>query len=276
MKPILSLLVGLTALSLSNSAFSQSPNSRVINDPRLNTPAIIAFPGKEVTIGNDDLFALVNSGYPDCRFSIINTVSDDIGFSHSRFKEYYKGVEVIDGEYLIHRKGSSVASMNGKFYPLSELSVIPKLNEATALSAALSDINAEKYKWQMPEEEQWLQTAKANPKATWKPKGSLVIIPDLFLEKNGAKSESVNSKKIKSSSFHLAWKFDVYADSPLGRYNIYVDATTGKVLFKENRICTTSVTGTAVTKYSGTQQITTDSVSPGVYNLRDMTRVQEW
>jgi subtilisin-like proprotein convertase family protein len=44
------------------------------------------------------------------------------------------------------------------------------------------------------------------------------------------------------------------------------------VLFKENRICTSAVTGTAVTKYSGTQQITTDSVSPGVYNLRDMTR----
>lgn len=263
-------MAGLTALSLSISSFAQSANN-VINDTKLGTPAVVFFSDARVSENDADLFKYVNTDFPECYFTLMRRENDDIGFTHARYKEFYKGIEIVDGEYIIHRKGNVVSSMNGKFYPLSSLSVVPSISESIALSKALGDINADKYKWQMPEEEQWLKMAKSNQSASWFPKGSLVILPDLFLEKNGA-AITASNKKISSPGYHLAWKFDVYADSPLGRYNIYVDAITGKVLFKENRICTTSVVGTAVTKYSGTQQITTDSVSPGVYYLRDLTR----
>ncbi len=273
MKAVLSFLVGLTTLSLSNSAFSQLNLNRVkiVNDPALATPAILLFDNNKTTETDAELFGLVNAEFPDCHFTLVNSVSDDIGFTHARYKEFYKGVEVVDGDYIIHRNGGYARSMNGKFYPVYGSSVIPNFSESKAISIALRNINAEKYKWQMPQEEQWLKDVKNNQMATWFPAGSLVIIPDLFLEKNGV--NMLPSGKIKKShGYKLAWKFDVYADSPLGRYIIYIDANSGNVLFKENRICTSSVIGTAVTKYSGTKQIITDSVSAGVYNLRDMTR----
>ena len=102
MKAVLSFLVGLTTLSLSNSAFSQLNLNRVkiVNDPALATPAILLFDNNKTTETDAELFGLVNAEFPDCHFTLVNSVSDDIGFTHARYKEFYKGVVSSDKRVL--------------------------------------------------------------------------------------------------------------------------------------------------------------------------------
>lgn len=67
--------------------------------------------------------------------------------------------------------------------------------------------------------------------------------------------------KPKLGDFRLCYKFDIYSVEPLERKNVYVDAQSGDIVFKEDKICYTDYTGTAYTKYSGTKSIKTTVVS---------------
>jgi hypothetical protein len=63
----------------------------------------------------------------------------------------------------------------------------------------------------------------------------------------------------------------VYAQYPLSRQIVFVDAANGKILGKREMIHTTNATGSAVTAYSGTQTITTDFTGT-TYRLRETGR----
>ena len=55
---------------------------------------------------------------------------------------------------------------------------------------------------------------------------------------------------------------DIYAFEPLIGKTVYIDASTGAILYTLELIHTGDVSATAVTKYSGSRIIITDSVSP--------------
>jgi Zn-dependent metalloprotease len=177
---------------------------------------------------------------------------------HHRYQQYYQGLKVEQGEYILHEKNNYIVSANGVFYKNLTLPAVPALSEAAALKSALADVNAARYKWQMPEEEALLKKIEKNSQATYYPKGELLVVP-------------INENN-KKASFTLAYKFDVYADEPMSRQYIYVDAFTGKIVKKISRICEFIATGTATTMYNGVKTIITDSVSPGNYRLRDISR----
>ncbi|MFC7667333.1 M4 family metallopeptidase [Hymenobacter humi] len=69
----------------------------------------------------------------------------------------------------------------------------------------------------------------------------------------------------------LAWKFNIYAQQPVSRAYIYVDARTGEVVLQDNIIKHAAATGTFATKYSGTQTSATGTTTGGYY-LRELTR----
>jgi Zn-dependent metalloprotease len=69
----------------------------------------------------------------------------------------------------------------------------------------------------------------------------------------------------------LAWKFNVYAQQPVSRAFIYVDARSGEVVLQDNIIKHAAATGTFATKYSGTQSSATSTTTGGYY-LREATR----
>jgi|GEM_PF-1519505 len=184
--------------------------------------------------------------------------ADEIQMVHHRYQQYYQGLKVEQGEYILHEKNNYIVSANGVFYKNLSLPTVPSLSEAAALKSALADVHATRYKWQMPEEEALLKKIEKNNLATYYPKGELLVVP-------------INENN-KNASFTLAYKFDVYADEPMSRQYIYVDALSGKIVKKINRICEFIATGTASTMYNGTKSIITDSVSPGNYRLRDISR----
>ena len=147
----------------------------------------------------------------------------------------------------------SLQSANGMFHKGIRISTSNSIDAQQALLNATQDIGASKYLWECSEAEQ-----KALIGKLFSSNAELVILPSL--------------KGNKKEAPVLCWKLDIYATTPHERYNVYVDANTGKVVFKENRICTITTTGTAVTKYSGTQTIGVDSLAANSYRLREYAR----
>ena len=94
--------------------------------------------------------------------------TDQLGFVHQRFAQYYQGIRVEHADYLVHSKGGTVESINGDFEKIANLSITPSVNEKSALAQALNKVGAKKYMW---------QTGEANAEA-YQPTGELVIVRD--------------------------------------------------------------------------------------------------
>jgi Zn-dependent metalloprotease/subtilisin-like proprotein convertase family protein len=189
-------------------------------------------------------------------WTLIRSDRDDLGMTHHRYQQYFQQVKVMTGEYILHEKQGRLVSMNGMFFQSLNLNTTPSLDEKQALQFALNNIGASKYLWQSSTMEQEILSGHNHGDAY--PHGELVILPAQEFGKSHATS--------------LCWKFDIYAMEPHERWAIYVDAKTGAILFKENKICTINVNGTASTMYSGTQIMQVDSLSANSFRLRDASR----
>ena len=69
----------------------------------------------------------------------------------------------------------------------------------------------------------------------------------------------------------LAYKFVVYTH-PAGAYCVYVDAQSGEAFRKQSAVQDSNAPGTAATRYSSNQAITTDLVGGDGYRLRESAR----
>lgn len=180
---------------------------------------------------NDDLISLKKE-------------NDDIGFTHTRYQQTYKGIPVQGAQYIAHQKNGTLDCINGLFMDIKDISVAPVLNESGALAKALAFVGAQKYKWENKEEIAALRKAFEDPTFNYDPKGTLVIYPK-------------NNQLGENADYRLAYKFNIYAELPESRANIYVDARTGEIVGREELLHSADVEGTANTKYSGTQKIMT-------------------
>jgi Zn-dependent metalloprotease len=182
---------------------------------------------------------------------------DDIGFTHHRFQQTYQNYPVEWAVYIVHEKNGRILSMNGEYHQGIQMSNQVSLSEKSALGSATDLIGAVRYKWEVPGEEEAMKKILDNPGFTYAPKGQLVVLP-------------VEEKD--KYAYRYAYKFDIFADEPYGRWNVYVDAQTGKVLKQLSLIHEADVTGTAKTKYSGTVEIKVDSIAPDTFRLRETGR----
>lgn len=178
-------------------------------------------------------------------------IREKSGFTHQYYQQYYKNVKVENGEVTVHSdQQGNIETVFGYFKTIGEVDVTPKLSEAQALKYAMEHIGAEEYKWQIPEEEQWI---KEYFNDTYYPVGELVIVKD----------------RLKTDrNYRLAYRFDIYAHKPMSRDYVWVDAITGEIIDIATRIIFANSTGTAATRYSGTRTITTDSHN-GSFRLRE-------
>ena len=188
---------------------------------------------------------------------LIRTEKDQLGYTHYCFQQTISGYPVGGGEYIVHVMDNKIISMNGSIRKNIEPPLQILLSENAALQNALQFVKASVYMWEVPQEENYIKTITSNDKATYYPEGVLTIIP--------------MKGKFASDNYRLAYKFDIYAQKPISRQYIYVDAMNGDIIMTTERIHNTNATGTAVTKYNGTQTITTDSYN-GSYRLRETGR----
>lgn len=186
-------------------------------------------------------------------FALIKETTDELGMVHLRYQQYYKGVKVENAEYMLHGKNAGIETMNGDFQIVNIVSVAPLLSEEEALADALLYVNAKEYKWQDPASENFIKQMNNDPKATYYPKGKLVIERDYL---KGGKN------------LLLSWKFSVFSSVPNNVQLVYVNANTGEIINTTPQMLDANTPLTAQTKYSGTLAITGDSFA-GDYRLRE-------
>ncbi|MFC2152915.1 M4 family metallopeptidase [Bacteroidota bacterium] len=185
----------------------------------------------------------------------VRTKNDELGFTHERYEQFYKGVKVESAIYNVHIKDGKIESINGNFKRIGNININSKISEETALQKALDYIGANVYMWEIPEMEEWIKRVKNDPNATLYPKSELVIVENRY----------------GNREMRLAYKFNIYAYDPFSNDNIYVDANNAGILNAEALIKYNAAPGIADTRYSGQKEILTDSYN-GTYRLRDYTR----
>jgi Zn-dependent metalloprotease/PKD repeat protein len=194
---------------------------------------------------------------------LLKTDIDKLGHRHDRYQQYYNGYPVEGSMIIVHSENDQVYSINGAYFSMNQLLASqPSLSEEDALKGALAEVDAELYKWEIPGEEGYLQRMHEEDPQTWPrdtylPEGELVIVPA--------------GGDFEQGDFRLAWKFDVYAQVPLQRVDIFIDAVTGEPLTAFNKIHTADTPGTVDTRYSGTRNIIADSFG-SQYRLRERGR----
>ena len=188
---------------------------------------------------------------------------DKNGVSHARQQQFYKDIKVEFGMMITHSLDENVQSINGELYNAEGLNLKPTLSKIEGLNLAITSINATKFLWDNPEDAQAMNYKK--------PEGELVIFP-----------------MVKKGEVKLAYKYDIYSTEPLSRIEIFVDAHSGEILYKNPIIkhandfvsnnnpksveqFSSLITGNAATRYSGSRSIETSLVGTN-YVLNDLTR----
>ena len=193
-----------------------------------------------------------------------NVEKDNLGNLNHRFIQTINGIPIYDAVYIVHEKNNKVYAFNGKLVKGLKTDFNSQITSGEAFQKAIKYTNAKVYQWQDRKEEAILKEISGNPKATFYPVPELVLVP-----KNG---------DFQSQDYRLAYKFDIFAKQPMSRKWIFIDAGNSEVLFTLNRIqaenesIKSDVTGTAMTKYSGSQTIIADDSIPGNFRLREKTR----
>jgi Zn-dependent metalloprotease len=185
------------------------------------------------------------------------TSKDAVGIEHQKFQQFYKGIPVVAGTYTAHIRNGLIESMSGDIFTLTQ-EPNPVITSEQALATSMDWMEVEELMFDFPGADAELKRITHNPNATWKPKAELVYSPIL--------------NDYPGTTARLAWKVDIYAIKPLRRTEVYVDAINGEVIFYNDRLHTTDVIGTAHTRYSGVQEITTDSMGNGLFRLVESGR----
>ena len=217
----------------------------------------------------------------DYNFNQINSENDRIGFTHQKFQQYFRGIKVEFATYTLHSKNGSIESMSGEFYKISQSNLSPILSKEQGLQKAMNHIGAQHYLWEDSEASKELNYTK--------PQGELVLLP--LMDVQGDEEAEHHTR--------LAYKYEIFSITPLGGGDVYVDAENGNILFYNAKVKHADnfghdgrtfsqkhvsnsdkiehlkselfVTGSAQTRYSGTQNIET-SVSGSNYTLNDVSR----
>lgn len=180
------------------------------------------------------------------------TISEENGEVHYTYQQYYKHFPIENSAIKLHYKGNDLRYINGEYLPLiNEHTLQSTFSERQAFSVALQHIKAEEYIWDDDKAFNTLPQNKSTELLFPKPHGQLVVY-------------CPNARA--DSTIYLAYKFDIYASKPLSRNYVYIDAVSGKVVGKQERIH--NINGTADTRYSGQRTIST-ILNGSQYRLRD-------
>ncbi len=199
------------------------------------------------SLGDDD--ALTN----------YRTTTDQLGFTHYRFQQYYRGLPVESAIFIVHAKNGKPVSANGQTVQGLTLEVSVNITAEEAIAHALSAVNASKYSWEDPMLEQALKEMAGNDQATYYPHTELLI------------ARLTADPDFSPTNFVLAYWVEVYASDPFSAYDVYVNAKTANILKINPRFFHAS--GSACTRYNyDPVSIETEYVNGSGYKLVDNTR----
>ena len=179
----------------------------------------------------------VLDGRPEEEMVLLRSDRDKVGYTHLRFKQFYRSLPVEYSMFIVHMQAEKLVSANGELYSGIDIGTQASIDIQAAISAARNHLPAETF---------ITSTEDPNPE--------LLILPT------------------SAGNYLLTYKVDVNSEKPLARNWVYVDAVTGKIVHVINRLETFDVPATAHTRYSGVRTIMTDSLSPTNFVLKETNR----
>lgn len=199
----------------------------------------------------------------DDQMLLIKQETDNIGITHTSYNQYYKNLKVEGCQFIVHSRNAKSYLANGHICKNLNITPIASVNFSTAITQALSYVNATSYMWEDPLEEQSLKQNNKDSNATYFPS------PELTLTMNGVDLPFI------SSNFILAYKIDVFSKTPYDAKTIYINANNGSVVKEVSlRFACGPTTNSPLTLFSGNQTLTTNQTlnpSSGMqeYQLHD-------
>ncbi|MDA7558749.1 M4 family metallopeptidase, partial [Flavobacteriaceae bacterium] len=175
---------------------------------------------------------------------LLSSKEDNLGFKHDKYTQYFNNIQVEFATYTIHSKNGKVTSMRGDYFNVKGVKTRPNISKTSAFNEAISHVNAKAYVWDNDLEAKALEYQK--------PTGELVVFPVM---------SNINDVP------RLAFKFDIYAQDPIYRADVYIDALTGEFIFENKKIHHADVSATGQSLYNGNVSFTADN-SSGPYRLR--------
>ena len=259
MKLLFTFLISLTVVCIYGQSNNSNHDFYTIERYNENhsSPQYIVFNSGLVTATNFPEKIKLVKGLENISLKLRNTESDLKGNKHYRYVQISNGYEVFGSMFIAHEQNGSITSCNGKIFETPKnLSVLHSAEEA--LNAVLARNKNTLYYFQQQDVSAFLQSITGNASSVNLPAPYLMILPAPL-------NEVYHTSK-------LVYVVDLYAIEPMSRKVYYIDALTLELLFTEDKIETTNTPGKANTKYSGVQDIMTDSVQQGVYHLRESSR----
>ncbi|UCD18456.1 MAG: peptidase M4 family protein, partial [Candidatus Zixiibacteriota bacterium] len=166
---------------------------------------------------------------------VVRLDEDGIGMRHVRIQQYHRGVKVIGGELIAHFSSDGMLkTVNGDYHARIDLDVTPSLPSGEALGLALSDL------------ESFFGTGVPTD-------AELVVFP-------------------WEGSNYLCWRFFLNSDRPAGRWEYFVDAGTGDIVYKANRIMEEDVWGSGIGVMGDPRNYLDIYYEGGTYYMIDYTR----
>ncbi len=198
----------------------------------------------------------------DYAFSLRNSLLDELGQTHGRFAQLYKGVRIWGGDAITHTdRHDAELPLTNALHKNVRLNVMPSLGASEVLGIVHEHLNPQ-------------------GSYTYEPTATLVVFPHevevvarrahapLDQELNAA--DMVRQVVRYSLAYHVQTILLNQADN-FAKYDLIVDAHTGAILKQWDSLETTGATGTATTQYSGTVAIEANFTGT-TYELRDTTR----
>lgn len=172
--------------------------------------------------------------------------TDELGITHYRFNQFYKGIPVENAVIKIHSKDGKITFSNGEYYRCKDLETEPSLSEDMAVETALQYVHE---RLKHGNNDTTLVVAKT---------------PNLVICKN-----RINSS---DTMLHLCYVVNVLSKTVALYDAIYVDAMKGEVLGHSSKLI--DYYGNAETRYSGTRTIQTShwGLFNSHYKLEDTER----
>lgn len=207
-----------------------------------SSPGWITFK-KSTNITTDNLFVNYKKAFqlsPFDEMRIISSVQDELGFTHTKFQQYYKGIKVEGCEYNLHEREGRLESANGKLAIGLNINLVTNISEGEALITAMSEIKAMEY------EEI--------------PAGEKVLV------------RLINNKDYSSSNYSFGYKFELESIHPFEANNaVYISCDNKKLIKSDDLHSHSSSTLTTNTYFNGPKYIkgTAGFIQ---YRLEDTTR----
>lgn len=197
----------------------------------------------------NQLAPLLQIQNPAQELQVSRSEADKLGFTHFFLQQTYKNIPVYNCQAVVHIKSGQDAIFNGQsIVTPSGVPTEPRIAAGSALGSAMASLQTLTTVNTLTEGQKKLLNYSA-------PVQELVIYP----------SNEDHSK------LNLAWHFTIRPNL-LERWEYFVDAISGEVLFKYNNTCSDGPTTATATDLKGNSRTVNGYVVSGTYYMLDASK----